>query len=325
MKKKMTTLEDALNRQMILDLMDVSLSDRIKIVEWDKFIIDDLATGFFSEKDLQPICAFQCKPGTKFNYWDILTVAIRRGMDFNDQLHYYRMVMDVEKKSINKDSCYGKWELMKEGFSRGITYGLNSCGHLTVYVLDYSVASGRGFTAKLTSSGLSKRHEEFASYQFLSDRKKLTSTRGVSVDLPRAYYDDEILRNIPYTILDDSSCIHFEGNGIAKGTIKEQAYESVLPILFHRPKAKVAVNIVASIEVTASLLVGKRGGRMISVIEKDKLRKQSDYAKYDSLLHGQYKGLLGMLYGCDLEGIIFKESGMKTPEGMPIGCVYFIG
>lgn len=325
MKTKMTTLEDVLNRQKILDLMDVSLSDKFEFVEWNKFKTGDLATGFFSEEDILPICAFQCKPGTKLNYWDILTLAIRKGMDFKDRLHYYRMVMDVAKKFVNRDACYGEWELMKDGFSRGITYGLNNCGHLTVYALDYSVASGRGFSAKLTTNGLAKRHEEFASYHFLSDRKKLTSTRGVAVDLPRAYYDDEILRNIPYTIFEDSCCIHFEDNGIAKGTIKEQAYESILPILFHRPKAKVAVNIVASIEVTASLLVGKRGGRMISVIEKEKIKKRTDCARYDFLLHEQYKGLLGMLYSCDIEGIIFKESGMKTSDGMPIGCVYFVG
>lgn len=319
------SLEGVFYRQTLFDLMDISLGSTVQELDWDDFKKEELGSGFFSVDDVEPLHAFQCKPGTRLNYWQILTVAVRRGMSFDDRLHYYRMVMDVEKKHVDKDVCFGTWNLMKEGFSRGMTYGLDQCGHLIVYVLDYSVATGRGFTARLTESGLAKRHEEYASYHYLSDRKNLIHTKGLDVNLPRAYFDDEILRNIPFTIFDGNSCIRFENNGIAKGTIKEQAYESVLPVLFHRPNAKVAVNIVASIEITASLLVGKRGGRIINILEKEQIANHSDKVKFEDLLSKHYEGFLEMLYDCEMEGFIFKDCGMKAQDGNPLGCVYFIG
>ena len=177
----------------------------------------------------------------------------------------------------------------------------------------------------LKGEGLSRRHEEFADYPYLSARKTNIENQLMNVRLPRAYYDDDILQSIPYTVLNEKCSIKFEGQGIAHGTMLEQAYLSVFPIMFLRKSAKVAANIVCSVEVTATLVAGFRGGRLISMMERNRIETEEEKERFLPFLHENYQGFLQTLYGCGMEAVVYTDCGMRDDDGTPIGCVYLIG
>jgi hypothetical protein len=318
------TLTNTSCKQTLFDIMEMSLGSRVKVILENNTTDLLPGTGFFNRNDVHVLFTIERRPGEKLNYWHILCAGIR-GMNPNDRLHYYRTVMQIDQQSVRKECAYGDWNKMKFGYSRAISYGLDYHGKICIYILDYSVATGKGFGAKLTALGVNKRHEEFASYPYLSSRKNLMHNKLLDIDLPKCYFDDSILSNIQFTVYDNACCVEFEGCGIARGSIKEQAYEAILPILINKPKAKVAVNIVASIEATASLLIGEKGGRIINALEQKYINIQNDKDRYQKFLTRGFKGLLQILYDCNMEGFIFKKCGMSDSKGNHLGVVYFVG
>lgn len=314
------------NRQCLLDLVEITLKSKFSFAKISLIGLNSYGTGFFDLDDFEVLMPFRCNRGEPLNYWEIVCLATKI-MNPSDTLHYFRTVMQIDKKFVSQEFVKGnsEWDMMKEGYSRGICYGLESQGTIAVYVLDYSVFTGEGYCAKLTKKGTLKRHEDFALYPFLSARKNLQHHDLLDVNLPNCYFNDGVIKNLPYTVFDSVSCIEFTGNGIAYGSIENQAFDSINSVLTNCPNAKVAVNVVVSIEMTAIFLVGQGGGRKIYGLIKSKLENDQIKDKYKNFLLNDFNGLLQTLYASQMSGFIFKRCGVVDDLGNHTGVVYFIG
>lgn len=294
-------------------LMGLQVKKRFSFVD----ALPIAGTGFFSESDLKEHIHFCNEPGKSVDYWDILCMASQH-MDRGERLYYYRTVMNVNKTEARKEFVRpgATWETLCEGYSRGISYSIDHNGTIKVYILDYSVATGCGIAGKLSELGMDRAHDNFALYPQLSIPSNMKFHKFIGEWLPNCYTDDPLISSMPTHVVDNFQCPFFKQNGIACGSFKDQAYQAIYPVLFHKPCTRVAVSAVAPIAITPSVLVGSAGEALI--------QRAIRHNRLSNIISNSFGGLLQCLYECNMNLYYFRNCGLQT-NSCSSGLCYFLG